>query len=303
MSFYFNELESNRFKLSIFRWDVQKLTDIKSDFNSLLLKRPDIIIASADLKQLHELNELLNDYPSYIGDVRVMYETNIENFDFNQKHVSALTLHKCSASDLHYINLMIDIMFKMRPIHYSFNPLLNDWSLILECYKDWIKRNFEKDGVTYILKMGAENVGFFTAEIKGDLADGILAGILPEYEARGWYSEMYNYFIPQIGKILNIKRIRTVTQVQNKAAIKQWQEAGWKFKSSSITFHLNVLLNSLRSSHEAKSNLNLWKQTKTRSLLEPGIYTSTQQCLWSDNKVFLEVEDNGEQAILRYFKN
>lgn len=86
------------------------------------------------------------------------------------------------------IDDLVTEVFSRYANHYAANPLFSQ-ELVLEGYRDWVRRSAESGHMTS-LWVDADIAGFATHEDTSGVREILLAGVTPRHQARGLYAHL-----------------------------------------------------------------------------------------------------------------
>src|SRR5688572_29830916 len=101
-----------------------------------------------------------------------------------------MTFKECDNHDHHTIDILVAEVFKNYRNHYYSNPCFSK-EKITEGYQEWAKSfimNPERNKIAWIIFHKLEPVGLATFTLAGNICQGGLHGIRPEFSGRGFYS-------------------------------------------------------------------------------------------------------------------
>ena len=109
--------------------------------------------------------------------------------------------------------------------HWLYNPRTRDIRME-DAYFEWTSNKINKSGSScYLMFFNDEPIGFALTEITGHFGDILLAGITPNFQAKG----LYKYLLTQIEYDMSLEEIQQMvisTQSQNIAVQKAWTRYG-----------------------------------------------------------------------------
>lgn len=135
----------------------------------------------------------------------------------------------------------VSLMFDGYQNHYTTNPLLAAVSTSTS-YRNWCETIFEeRPEHIVVLSEDDQIIGLAVLDLsEEDTVEVLLAGIIPEFQAQGRYSQLINLVI-QKANSLNRTKIVISTQSNNISVQRSWARIGFVPRASLETFHLNKL--------------------------------------------------------------
>lgn len=239
----FSPLDSDRFKLRIFRCDADP-RDAKALCSELFVHECDIAfvrVPAGDTCVPSAITRL--GLPLIHADTLVVYEA-----DLTQQHRDTLRnpdLHfrHATPGDSKVIAKLVEDTFDGYRSHYIANPML-DGVKVAEGYREWCRGFVERpDGVLWLAERHGSVVGFAAcseSEAAG-IGEGVLYGVSPEHSGGGIYSDLIRYTRNQFAS-RGFRVMRVSTQVWNLAVQKVWARVGFSISSVRDTYHVNAML-------------------------------------------------------------
>jgi predicted acetyltransferase len=240
---FYSQLESERFKLNIFRKYCEEELNINQIVEEINENSVDILIL--------RINSILKSQN---------YKLNILNLPFI--HCDNLVYYKCDLNDSHQIVIKNDLsfvkldnenvkhliaiipeIFKDYQNHYSSNPNFN-LKDINDGYIEWGVNSLSnsESEISWLVFKNNEIVGFAKCsfDLKKSISEGVLFGVLPNYNKGGIYTDMIR-FAKKYFKNLGFDEIIVSTQIQNYIVQRVWVREGFYLFKSYDTYHVNLL--------------------------------------------------------------
>lgn len=239
----FSELESKRFGLRIFRQIfTEDLNEISSQkiVDQMTENEADMLIFRFPVQkqfQLHFLQK--SNLPIIFADTLVYYQTVLTENILPLKNQD-LSFEICEKDKLSVLESLNDQIFDAYTTHYFSNPIFKRKD-ILAGYQEWALAyaKTENSGkVAFLIKKGQIYVGFITLSLENQTVEGILNGILPEFQNQGIYTDTLR-FVKKRYFEMGFQAMKISTQIQNYAVQKAWTKEGFHLNQAWVTLHIH----------------------------------------------------------------
>lgn len=239
---HYSPSESKRFDMKIYRGTLDEVSSgtlrkqILRDEIDLAIVRIDA--SSAQLSKVFQLG-----FPVIQADTLVYYHTDFSTYTPKPLRNSDLTFSVMTPDDVGLANELVSVIFTQYTNHYNANVYL-DKRDILAGYQEWVAGYIDtahSDKICYKVQKKGEVVGFATVAIEGEVGEGVLYGVLPEFSGMGIYSDIIRFTQSEVLS-LGCTRMKVSTQVQNYAVQKVWSREGFVLQESFATLHINAML-------------------------------------------------------------
>jgi acyl dehydratase/ribosomal protein S18 acetylase RimI-like enzyme len=236
----FSEVESRRFERKVVRFTVDS---IDREVTSLLWNaRPDLAIIrvpSGAIDQVHRL--AMAGTAPIVADTLVHYGCDLATATPRPLKNGNLVFRRADASQTEEMRALVELIFKDYKNHYVSNPTL-DRAAILAGYAEWGLSFLRTDGrLAWIAYEGDRIAAFANCASEGDVFEGVLYGVHPDFGGRGLYGDLIAY-TQAYAKEQGFRKMDVSTQIDNLAVQKAWVRAGFFLERPLNTIHLNLFL-------------------------------------------------------------
>lgn len=239
----FSPVESRRFGLKVYRGDIDDINPTK--IIALILKENiDVTIFRIPSEKQDSIFLLKKTgLPHIVADTLVYYTVDLNSWESREQRNIELKFVEFHSDHLETMDRMISEIFASYKNHYLSNPLLK--VDIAEAYKEWTRAyttDEYKGKYGWLVKKGDRFIGFAICRVEGDEIDIVLNGVVPSEAGQGVFSDLVR-FIQRFFKNKGYSKMKSSTQITNRAVQKVWSREGFFFDKSFITVHINSLMN------------------------------------------------------------
>lgn len=251
-----SEVESRRFGRRVSRNTFESIDS--QAVRAIQQARPDLAIVrfpSSELAHVHRL-AMFGASP-IVADTLVYYGCELASTIPRPLRNTALEFRRADSSRTDDLRGLVNLIFRDYRNHYVSNPTL-DHEAILAGYVEWgLSFVSSRDrGVAWIVYLNDRPVAFANCSSDGDVFEGVLYGVHPEFAGQGIYGDLIA-FTQAHAKEQQFRRMVVSTQIDNLAVQKAWVRQGFFLERPLNTVHLNLFLSDEHSLDELRERVTI----------------------------------------------
>lgn len=240
----YSNLESKRFGMRVFRGKINEISE-KQVLSNIIENEVDLAILRVPASKQYQIERLdKTGFPYIVADTLVYYSVDLNKYIPRPIENLDLVFVKCGYAEIEKLCFMVENSFSAYTNHYTSNPYINR-EIMLDGYKEWACSfilNNDNKHFAWLVKEGAQIIGFATCSCNREIGEGVLYGVHPSAAGKGIYTDIIR-FTQQFLKNMGCSKMIVSTQIQNMTVQRVWTREGFNLNDAYITIHINSFFN------------------------------------------------------------